>query len=166
MFCAECGAPEMRRTNDAFEEMYRGEKMRIAGVPHWVCDACGEMEFESQDLKLLNQTINDNIRRTNGLLSADEIKAIRKAHNLNQQQFEAVLGVTSPTVCRWETGAVVQSKPLDSLMRAFRDHDCVADDMMRRAEIAKIPPVSIRTCVTMRNILDISMERDGIVYVS
>lgn len=65
MFCAECGVPEMRRTNDAFEETYRGEKMRIVGVPHWVCDACGEMEFESQDLDLLNQVVNDSIRRTN-----------------------------------------------------------------------------------------------------
>ncbi len=39
----------------------------------------------------------------------------------NQQEFAECLGVAGPTVCRWETGAQIQQRFHNDVMRAFFD---------------------------------------------
>ncbi len=152
MFCAECGAENMRRTDEAFVEHYKGEDIRISGVDHWVCDECGETVFSADDLRSLGKAANAEYRRVKGLLKPDEIRAVRKECGLSQQQFEQMLGVASPTVSRWETGSVIQSKPIDNLIRGIRDYKSLADDLMRRAKVtedsgdAACRPSFVRAC--------------------
>lgn len=150
MFCAECGAPKMRRTDEPITDTFKGTKITVRGVGHWVCDSCGEVIFSADDLKDYAEAENAAFREMHGLLSPSEIRAIREDYGLTQAQFEAVLGVKSPTVSRWETGAIVQTKPIDNLMRMFRNHQCVADDLLQQAELARNTQDSIRACVTFK----------------
>lgn len=160
MFCAECGAPKMRRTDEPITDTFKGTEITVRGVAHWVCDSCGETVFSADDLKDYAEAENAAFREMHGLLSPSEIRAIREDHGLTQAQFEAVLGVKSPTVSRWETGAVVQTKPIDSLMRMFRNHQCVADDLLQRAELARRTPEAMGACITFKKMRDaLTQER-------
>ena len=46
MFCPECGG-DMRKTNEAILEELKGEVLEVPGIDHYVCDACGETEFDA-----------------------------------------------------------------------------------------------------------------------
>ena len=146
MFCEECGAENMRRTDEPFEETFKGEIVTVSGVGHWVCDKCGETEFSAEDLREVDKAVDACYRRAHGLLAPEQIKSIRKSIGLGQKAFEAMLGVSSPTVSRWETGAAVQSKVADNLIRLVGDHLCAAQDLMERAEVGKKTPAAAPSC--------------------
>ena len=120
--------------------------MTVSGVGHWVCDECGETEFSARDLREADIAIDAEYRRVNGLLAPAQIRTIRKNLGLGQKAFEAMLGVSSPTASRWETGAAVQSKMADNLIRLIGDHTCAAQDLMERAEIGKNTPMTAPSC--------------------
>ena len=60
-------------------------------------------------------------RRTHGLLSADEIRAIRARFKLNQANLARLLRLGANTVSRWESGRNVQTAAMDLLLRLIRD---------------------------------------------
>ena len=60
-------------------------------------------------------------RRRHGLLSADEIRAIRERFYLTQADLALLLRLGANTVSRWESGRNVQSAAMDMLLRLIRD---------------------------------------------
>ena len=60
-------------------------------------------------------------RRKHGLLSADEIRAIRERFNLTQADLAHLLRLGANTVSRWESGRNVQTAAMDILLRMIRD---------------------------------------------
>lgn len=48
-------------------------------------------------------------------MSPDEIRAWREAHGLSTTELARLLGVSQPTVSRWETGARPATMPLVQL---------------------------------------------------
>lgn len=118
MRCAECGAT-LRRTREAIVETVRGVEVSVEGIDHYVCDGCGDTVMDIAAAELLAKRQAELVAKEKGLLAPAEIKSIRKALGLTQREFEAVLGVSSPTVSRWETGAMLPSKTADSLIRVL-----------------------------------------------
>lgn len=134
MICAECGA-KMHRSSAPVEETFRGERITLEGIEHFECDACGEVAFDAENGKKYDETLIDKYSQLAGLLSPREIRRIRKDHGLTQRDFERVLGVSSPSVSRWETGKVIPSKPIDLLMRAYRDSPELLESRMEQVEV-------------------------------
>lgn len=134
MRCIECGA-EMIVSNDPIVEVFRGEKITVEGVEHYLCPACGEMEFDADTLDEWSAKIDAAYRRTKGLLSPSEIRAVRKLYGLTQEQFEQVLGVGPISATRWERGKVVQNKTVDTLIRIMRDNPRIARGLIEDAGI-------------------------------
>jgi putative zinc finger/helix-turn-helix YgiT family protein len=60
-------------------------------------------------------------RKKHGLLSADEIRAIRERFNLTQAELALLLRLEANTVSRWESGRNVQTAAMDILVRMIRD---------------------------------------------
>lgn len=152
MLCMECGS-EMRKCSDSVDAEYRGEKITVHGVEHYACDTCGEIVFDAEDGKKYDAEVIRRYATIHDLLSPEEIKAIRKSSGLTQRDFEKVIGVSSPSVSRWETGRVLQSKPLDLLMRAYRDapelmmtriEQCEIRVNDKNAEVIRFPDVAFR----------------------
>lgn len=134
MRCLECGA-EMRWTDEPITEEYRGENITVSGIGRYVCDQCGNDEMAAKDAERLARSLASEYAHARGLLSPDEIKEFRTSIGITQKEFERMVGVSSPTVSRWESGAMQQSKPVDNLIRAMRDHREVLYDSLERAEI-------------------------------
>lgn len=134
MRCLECGA-EMQWTDAPMTEEYRGEHFTVNGIERYVCDNCGNDEMPIDAAEKLSRSLAKEYAHAHGLLSAEEIKALRNSIGLNQREFEKLLGVSSPTVSRWETGAMQQSRPVDKFMRILRDHPDALADALEMAEI-------------------------------
>ena len=138
MRCLECGA-EMRRTAEPVTEAYRGEEFTVDGIDRWVCDACGNDEMQASEAERLSRALAREYARAHGLLTPDEVKALRKSLGLTQREFERLLGVSSPTVSRWETGAMQQSMTANRLMELLRDCPEAGEQLMEMADIHKAP---------------------------
>ena len=121
MRCAECGGT-MERTLDPIFEEFRGEEVTLRGIEHYACRECGEIVLDADALDEWSRKLDEAYREMHGLMRPDEIKSLRKSHGLTQREFEKVLGVSSPTVSRWETGKVCQTKSMDRFMRVLRNH--------------------------------------------
>ena len=109
----------MRRTNEPVVEEFRGESISVDGVDHWVCDGCGETLMSPEAARQQAERLQGEYRLRHRMLSAGDITALRKGLGLTQREFEKMLGVSTPTVSRWEHGAV-PTLTADRLMRCIR----------------------------------------------
>lgn len=140
----------MIKSTEPIHETFRGEDVVVRGVEYHVCESCGETEFSMEALDSWSKKIDEAFREKLGLLSPGEIRAIRKEYNLTQDEFQRVIGVGKTTVCRWETGKIVQPKAEDNLMRAMINHPCVASEMMDRAEVCRSKTRAATVCETFK----------------
>ena len=119
MRCMECGK-EMQFTTAPMTEIYRGEKITVKGIEHYVCE-CGNDEMTAAEATKLAHALAAQYAKAHELLSPSEIKHLRSELGLTQHDFELVLGVSKPTASRWENGASQQSITANTLMRLIRD---------------------------------------------
>ena len=59
--------------------------------------------------------------RKHGLLSASEIRTLRKRFRFRQEDLARLLRLGANTVSRWESGRNVQTAAMDILLRMLRD---------------------------------------------
>ena len=136
MFCLECGC-DMVLSNDPITEVYRGESIVVEGIEHYVCPKCGEYAVSAESSKKLSHEIVCEYAKTQGLLTPDQIAAVRQKTGLSQSDFQKMIGVTGVTVSRWETGKAQQSKLADNFLRVIDKFGCVAPELMQRAEVGR-----------------------------
>jgi putative zinc finger/helix-turn-helix YgiT family protein len=79
------------------------------------CRNCGAIVLDDS----ANEAITDALRREAGLLGPKEILAYREKLGYTQKQLAALLRISESTLCRWETGAQIQQRAMDALMRVF-----------------------------------------------
>jgi putative zinc finger/helix-turn-helix YgiT family protein len=109
-----------RQTVGAFLSI-NGERISVPGFPHLRCPRCGEAVLSVAEARELQRQAIERYRLKYGLLSADEIRAIRRRHDLTQGEFARLLRLGGNTVSRWESGRNVQSAAMDVLLRLIRD---------------------------------------------
>lgn len=153
MFCPECGH-RLVETAEPMQEEFKGEVFTVRGIKRAECPQCGEYVISAEECDRLDDALQEQYRELHGLLSPADILSIRKSHGWSQKELERMLGVATPTVSRWETGAVIQSKLADNLLRGIRDHRCLADDLVERAEIRPRATKSASVCVNMAALVD------------
>lgn len=147
MFCLECGC-DMVESSDSITEEYRGEKLTVYNIEHYVCPQCGEYAVGAKNAKELAHELVNAYAEAQGLLTPDQVAAIRQKTELSQGDFQKMLGVSGVTVSRWETGRAQQSKLADNLLRAIDLFPCVAHELMQRAEVGQYAkPLGESTCV-------------------
>ena len=120
MICPECGTP-MILSREPVKETYRNETFVLAGFTRYACPECGNDIMSAQEATRLGRALAEEYAQRHGLLTASQIKEIRKSLGLTQKELERLIGVASPTVSRWETGAMQQSATADKLLRLIRD---------------------------------------------
>ncbi len=103
-------------------------------VEAFVCPICGLEAGTVQTAGRVQRAIADAYRTKIGLLTSREIKSLREARGLTQQQLADAMNVGIASIKRWETG-MVQSKAMDRALRAELQDDTYKDRYTGNREI-------------------------------
>jgi putative zinc finger/helix-turn-helix YgiT family protein len=115
MKCFECGKGNLVSKPADVSGEVRGEKYTVR-IDATVCDRCASQILSQAQSAAYGIAIADADRQKHGLLTSKELKDIRKKLSMNQQEFAAYVGVSAPSVKRWETG-LIQDEANDRLIR-------------------------------------------------
>jgi putative zinc finger/helix-turn-helix YgiT family protein len=118
--CLVCGTTMVEKRG-TLRLPVNGEEIAVPSAAHLSCPKCGEVVLRFQDSKRLGEDAIAIYRKKHGLLSADEIRAIREQFKLTQADLARLLRLGANTVSRWESGRNVQTAAMDILLRMIRD---------------------------------------------
>jgi putative zinc finger/helix-turn-helix YgiT family protein len=118
--CPSCGTM-MKERRGRLRLPVNGEEIVVPSAAHLKCPECGEIVLRSLEAKRLHEDAIAIYRKKQGLLSADEIRAIRERFCLTQGALARLLRLGANTVSRWESGRNVQTAAMDMLLRLIRD---------------------------------------------
>ncbi len=118
--CPTCGTM-MKEARGALHAPVNGEDVAVPGVPHFKCPKCGEQVLTYTQARRFEEDAVALYRRKYGLLSGDEIRAIREHRDLTQVELARLLRLGANTISRWESGRNVQTAALDVLLRLIRN---------------------------------------------
>ena len=128
-FCDACGRGALVERHGTYIHEWPAE---VSTTPSeftesdWLeCDFCGEQVLPG----CLLRRIEARQLRLEGLLTPDEIKAIRAERS--QVEMARFIGVGDKTYSRWENGLSVQTKAMDTLIRAAALHPGLFDEIER-----------------------------------
>ena len=91
----------------------RSYAITLADVSGTQCDNCGALILDDS----VADRIDDQLREQAGLLRPTEIRSHRLALGLTQKDLAQKLLIGEATLSRWETGAQIQQRSLDLLLR-------------------------------------------------
>lgn len=118
--CPTCGTTMLEK-RATLRLPVNGEDISVPSAAHLRCPRCGEILLRFQDSKRLGEDAIAIYRKKHGLLSADEIRAIRQRFDLTQADLTRLLHLGANTISRWESGRNVQTEAMDVLLRMIRD---------------------------------------------
>jgi DNA-binding transcriptional regulator YiaG len=91
--------------------------LRIPRLHVLGCGRCGELLFDLDADAQISAALRDKLR----LLAPDEIRRRIESLGLTQKAFAARLGIAPETLSRWVSGALIQTRAMDNLMRVVFD---------------------------------------------
>src|SRR5258708_1018532 len=106
--CPNCGHAPLQEEmvgTDRFEYQADGEEpitVEAHNIPSEVCPYCKERYFGPAAARIRTAAVC----RALGLLTPDEIQAIRERFGLTQAEFARLTGIGEATISRWERGRV------------------------------------------------------------
>jgi len=118
--CPQC-ATMMTERRSALKLPVNGEDVPVPSAVHLRCPKCDEVALRFSDSRRLQEDAIAIYRRKHGLLSADEIRAIRERFGLTQSELAHLLHLGANTISRWESGRNVQTEAMEMLLRLIRD---------------------------------------------
>jgi HTH-type transcriptional regulator / antitoxin MqsA len=137
--CAVCGSEKVKKIRRKFAATYNQVPISIPNAEMYACTACGERFFAPDQAKALSLAVKRQARVEAGLLTPEEIVAIRQKLGLSQSELERLFGLGSKVVTRWETGRVVQSKAADVALRLLAlDPENLKRLRLRRDEASRV----------------------------
>lgn len=95
----------------------RSHRIDIPRLEFFRCEQCGSQVLTDS----ADEAVGRELRRVAGLLTPDEIRNLRLQFGLTQRLLAELLGVGEATVYRWETGAQIQQRAFDKMLRAYQN---------------------------------------------
>jgi putative zinc finger/helix-turn-helix YgiT family protein len=117
MKCSVCGG-STTKVKEVKKAKYRDEIVEVA-TELFRCDSCREGFVTPEQMRAHVRAVKNKVRMLHGLLSPEEIVAIRERMGLTQNALEEVLGTGPKVVVRWESGKVIQSRGHDNMLRVL-----------------------------------------------
>lgn len=140
--CPECNHELKRIENGTLQTKHKTSNgckdILVENLSYSKCDYCNEIFYNPDDLdnyEIQLEKALEKERKSENLLTAKEIKAIRKKYNLTQLQLELLLKIGPKNVAKWETYKSNQSKTIDKLLRNMNDDYCFFLKMLSNVEI-------------------------------
>lgn len=117
--CPICGEGHVTNQVDQFESEYKGQKATLP-LHYQLCDTCHSDFAGSKESKLNKRAIMAFRKAVDGLLTGDEVHALRKLYRLTQEQAAKLFGGGPVAFSKYENDDVAHSESMDSLLRLVR----------------------------------------------
>ena len=117
--CAICGEGHITAQVRMVETEYKGTKALLP-VHYQLCDTCTSDYAGMAESKLNKRIVMAFRKQVDGLLTGDEITALRKQYKLTQAQAAQLFGGGPVAFSKYENDDVAQSEAMDTLLRLVR----------------------------------------------
>lgn len=115
--CLVCGVGELSQEKQDSVIEYKGHKIVVPDVVKFQCHHCGEGFYDPAREPELEKLFADARRRIDGLLTSEEIRALRKSVGMTQVEFARLFKVGEKNFARYETGQSTQERGMDWALR-------------------------------------------------
>jgi len=120
MTCPVCEVGKLGVTKKDFEFKYKGHSRTYSSDKVFICSECESSFLNKKDQRNLDFILTNSRKEIDGLLTSDDIKAIRSIFKITQKDFAKLLGVGEKNFAKYESGQATQSRAMDILLRIFR----------------------------------------------
>lgn len=135
--CPICGG-DLRRARRADRIEYKGLSRQVT-QSGWYCGKCGEAVLEAADVKATEAAFVDLKAEADGLMTAEEVRRVRRALGLSQREAGEVLGGGPRAFQKYESRTVTVSKPMSNLLRLLQRHPKALKELTARESTQKGP---------------------------
>ena len=115
--CPMCATPnpwEAKCSNETYQ--YKGQKFSLSNTEYSVCRECGFDVVLPKQKRRNEARVRDEHRRIDGLLTGQQIKAIRERLGLSQAKAARLMGGGVNAFSKYERGEVTQSVAMNQLL--------------------------------------------------
>jgi len=114
--CNKCNSTDVAQLSEVETNTYKGEEYSV-DIEYSICNSC-HREFLSKPQIIANEAkVREAKKQIEGLLSAEDIKAIRKSLRLSQADASNIFGGGQNAFSKYERSEVTQSQAMDKLLR-------------------------------------------------
>lgn len=117
--CPLCGEGHVTTHSEMVESEYKGRKEMLPLI-FKACDACGSDFAGAAESKLNKRALMAWRKQVDGLLTGEEITALRKHYKMTQGQAASLFGGGPIAFSKYENDDVAQSEAMDTLLRLVR----------------------------------------------
>ncbi len=142
---------------------HNGQELLVTGLRHFVCQGCGTTFANNEQSRINRRAVAYARNETDGLLPGSEIRALRERWNLTQRDAARIFGGGLNAFSKYENGEVVQSDPMDKLLRLAMRHDFVVAELASDAGLIFSKPES-RVQSTLRLGKEVLVRKGGHRY--
>lgn len=117
--CPICGEGHVTALVQMVESEYKGQKAQLP-LHFNLCDTCTSDFAGAAESKLNRRALMAWRKQVDGLLTGEEITALRKQYKLTQGQAAKLFGGGPVAFSKYENDDVAQSEAMDTLLRLVR----------------------------------------------
>jgi HTH-type transcriptional regulator / antitoxin MqsA len=117
--CPICGEGHVTAQVQMVENEYKGQKTQLP-LHYQLCDTCTSDFAGAAESKLNRRVLMAWRKQVDGLLTGEEITALRKQYKLTQGQAAKLFGGGPVAFSKYENDDVAQSESMDTLLRLVR----------------------------------------------
>lgn len=133
--CPMCEEGPLRPSTYTGRLEHDGQTLLVADLECHVCDVCGADPVLEDQARRNQRRYADARRRSDGLLTGDEIRHIRDSLGLTQHEAARIFGGGANAFSKYERGDVVQSVAMDRLIRMVAAHPQLLDWLKNEAAL-------------------------------
>ncbi|MDD2846399.1 MAG: type II toxin-antitoxin system MqsA family antitoxin [Rhodoferax sp.] len=117
--CSICAEGHVTPHVRELETEYKGTKAKLP-VHYQLCDTCSSDYVGAAESKLNKRVVMAFRKQLDGLLTGEEITALRKHYKMTQGQAARMFGGGPVAFSKYENDDVAQSEAMDTLLRLVR----------------------------------------------
>ena len=117
--CPICEEGNLNHIVEQDTAEYKGKQGTVA-LHFSECDACGSEQANAVDVRNNKRAMQAFKKTVDGLLTGADIKEIRGHYSLTQSQAATIFGGGPVAFSKYEADDVMQSEPMDNLLRLCR----------------------------------------------
>lgn len=147
--CPETGTP-MERGSQVVTFTYKDRSLDV-GMPGWYCPECGEGIYTGSDMRVSDRALNRLKAESEGLLTPEQVKKIRKKLNLTQVEAGTLIGGGPKAFQKYESGDLLLSRGIHSALVLLESEPESLNLLRERVAVHQNKPSEAMTAEVVEN---------------